>query len=372
MPLKILYVITSTTRGGAEHTLLKLATGLDRKICEPVCVVSLKKSGPVADDIAKLGIPVKTLSMGQIPSPKHAAQLTEIIKKYKPDIVHAFLYRAIQFARFALKGENIKFISSPRVNYRTRPYTLRMIDRLSRTENELVICESDATRDFLIRSMDYNPKQAITIRNGVDTKLWKFSAKLRAEKRAQLGLVKDELFIVSAGRLDAQKGHSYLVEAFALADRDGVKAKLAIVGDGPLKSSLQKLASKNGMETSVLLPGEQPDILPWLCAADIFVLPSLWEGTPNALLEAMSVGLPCVASDVDGVGEVARNVVDAMLVPPRDAQALARAICRLAGSGKLRKELGGTARARAESAFSIDKMFRAYEQAYAQFHKTPQ
>ena len=366
MPPKILYIITSTTRGGAEYTLLKLIKGLDRSRCVPVCVVSLKKSGQVAEEIAETGVPVESLAMG-LPLPGHAAQLAGIIRKYKPDIVHAFLYRAIQFARLAVKNSGAKLVTSPRGNYRIRSCPARLFDRLTKTQDELVICESVATRDFLVANMGYALRQAIMIRNGVDTDHWQFSARLRGEKRALLGLEENSLLLVSAGRLDELKGHKYLVEALSLCRKTGLKATLAIVGGGPLREELERQIAELGIAGFVQLPGEQEDLLPWLCAADIFALPSICEGTPNALLEAMSVGLPCVASNVDGIGEVASDGGDALLVAPKNPPALAQALSRLACDPALRGRLGSAARAKAMASFSLQKMFAAYEAAYGSF-----
>ncbi|MDD2773078.1 MAG: glycosyltransferase [Elusimicrobiales bacterium] len=362
--MKILYVITSTTRGGAENTLHTIISGIDRRRYQPVCAVSLKPLGPVAGAIAKTGVPVKSLNMGFLPSPSHAAQLARLFREYKPDIVHALLFRAIQFSRFAARGTGIRLITSPRVNYRTRPKPLQLLDKWARTENELVICESEATREYMIERLGYRPDRTGIIRNGVDSEKWVFSPQARAEKRKALGLRENELFIVTAGRLDEQKGQRYLIEALPLLNRRGISPKIAILGDGPLKPDFLSEISKNKLNDCVLLPGEQEDVLPWLCAADIFVLPSLWEGTPNALMEAMSAGLACVASGVDGVNEIAQDGVTALLVPPADPQALRNAIERLALNPELRQTLGKAARDYTRTRLSAAKMITACEAAY--------
>ncbi|MFA5161357.1 MAG: glycosyltransferase [Elusimicrobiales bacterium] len=355
--MRILYVITSTSRGGAENTLLKIVSGLNRAKYEPVCAVSLKHRGHLAADIENAGVPVETLGSGYAPAPFDVMKLSRIIARHKPDVIHALLYRAIQFCRLARRG-GAALLTSPRVNYRTRALPLLWLDALTRTKDEFTVCESSASRDFLVGSLGYDPARAAVIRNGVDTVKWRFHKALRDAKRAELGLGPQDVLVVAAGRLDEQKGHRYLIDAAAI-----LKLRLVILGEGPLRAQLEARARARGLRGDVL-PGEQEDLRPWLCAADIFALPSLWEGTPNALMEAMSMGLPSVASAVDGVREIAADGETAKLVPPADTGALADALAQLAAGAEFRQAMGAAARRRAENDFSLARMMAQYEAAY--------
>jgi len=282
------------------------------------------------------------------------------IDAFKPDIVHAFLWRAIQFARWSKKGD-FRLAASPRVNYRTRSPLIRWIDRRGRQLDDAVICESQSSADFLINSQGYAPEKVSVIRNGVDCAKWAFTPAERLAAREKLGLSENEILIFSAGRLDAQKGQEYLIKAAGILSRRAVKARLAVAGGGPLMGKLSRLACE---VPGAALLGEQPDVRPWLFAADIFALPSLWEGIPNALLEAMSAGLACAASDVDGVREAAEDGKTALLVPPGDAPALASALERLCSDSELRNRLGSAAKKRMAGDFSVDAMISRYEAAY--------
>ncbi|MFA6584643.1 MAG: glycosyltransferase [Elusimicrobiaceae bacterium] len=364
--MKILYIITSTTRGGAENTLFTLLSRVDKMIFQPAGVISLKPRGPVADKIEELGIPVTSLDMGYLPSLFDAGRLKREIARLKPDIVHAFLFRAIQYARAAKKENPFKLIASPRVNYRTRNPVILFKDRLSRDADDLVICESDSSREFFLTGQKYDPARVITIRNGIDSEFWRTDAEARSAMRFKADIADDELLLFSSGRLDRQKGYEYLIRALALVKDKTPRLKTVIAGQGPMREKLGKLVSELKLDRVVRFAGEQADIKAWLSAADIFALSSLWEGVPNSLLEAMSAGKPCVATRVDGVCEVARENTDALLAAPGDPRSLSEKILKLYENAGLRRELGGAARESILENRSMPDMIAAYENAYRQ------
>src|SRR5262249_21933640 len=145
------------------------------------------------------------------------------------------------------------------------------------------------------------------------------------KKRLELRLGAEDVLIGTVGRLDAQKGHSVLIEAMSLL-KGRTRARLAIIGDGPRRQALEALVRKLELEKHVWVPGGRDDVVSWLSAFELFVLPSLWEGLPNALLEAMAFGLSVIASEVDGVPEAVTHGETGLLVPPNDPGALAAAL----------------------------------------------
>lgn len=181
-----------------------------------------------------------------------------------------------------------------------------------------------------------------------------------SESRAELGITNDDVLILSVGRLVYQKGHEYLIQAMHSVVREYPRAKALICGEGPLRGQLAAQIDRLALGASVRLLGDRLDINRFLHSADIFVLPSRWEGLPVALLEAMDGGLPVVATAVEGVEEVVQGGAQGLLVPPEDARALAESLKALIAAPDLRKRMGERARARILEAYTIDIMCEKY------------
>ncbi len=362
---RILYVSTSTTVGGAEKTLYTIATLIDPKRHQVVGVVSLKPEGAYADKLKRQGIPTQSLDLAGAPRSADAKRLAAIIERERPDLVHAVMYQAIQLCRLAKPRVSLPFklVASPRVNYRSRSWWTRLVDRWLKERDDLLIAECEASRHFLVERMGYSPSKVITIRNGVDLAGWPASKIDRQKKRMELRLNSGELLLGAVGRLDKQKGFSILIEA--MAQLKGSPLRCAILGEGPERASLEALVRKNHLEKSVWLLGEKADIPSWLSALDLYCLPSLWEGLPNSLLEAMALGLPVVASKVDGVPEAVQEGRDGVLVPPGKPAALAAVLRQLIDEPARRDALGRAARATISERFTLRRMLDEYQAAYA-------
>jgi glycosyltransferase involved in cell wall biosynthesis len=178
--------------------------------------------------------------------------------------------------------------------------------------------------------------------------------------RREMGLAEHEVLLLSVGRLVYQKGHEFLIRAMPAILGRHPRVKAVICGEGGLRGLLQAQIAELRLEASVYLTGNRRDIDRFLNTADIFVLPSRWEGLPVALLEAMSVGLPVVATHVEGVEEVIQNETQGLLVPPGDPEALAAAVIELIGRGESRRRMGEAARRRIEESYTVDIMCEKY------------
>ncbi|MDD5301905.1 MAG: glycosyltransferase [Elusimicrobia bacterium] len=361
---RILYVSTSTTVGGAEKTLYTLATLLDPKRHQVVGVVSVKPEGDYARKLKLQGLHVESLNLPGTPRLADAARLAEIITRLRPDIVHAVMFKAIQLCRLAKPKVPFPFklVSSPRVHYRTRSVWTLLIDRALKNRDDLLIAECDASRDFLVRRLGYAPAKVLTIRNGVDLAGWPVSKVDRQKRRMELRLGSGDILVGAVGRLDKQKGFSTLIEAMSRLKKTDLRC--VILGEGPERARLEALIRKHELEKHVWLYGERADIVTWLSAFDVACLPSLWEGLPNTLLEAMALGLPVVASAVDGVPEVVENGKTGVLVPPASPAALAKALKDLAGDPGRRAALGAAAHAAVMEKFTLRRMMDEYHDAY--------
>jgi glycosyltransferase involved in cell wall biosynthesis len=190
----------------------------------------------------------------------------------------------------------------------------------------------------------------------------------RARVRRELGLRDDELLVLAVGSLCPRKGHPELLEALATLPRE-IPWRVAIAGvptDGEQDTTpeLQRIIAGHGLEGRAHLLGPRGDVPDLLAAADVFAMPSHWEGHPMAMLEAMFARRAIVASRVGGIPEAVHDDVHAVLAPAKDVPALAAALRRVLTDAPLRERLGDAARARADETFSVRAMADAYEALY--------
>lgn len=182
--------------------------------------------------------------------------------------------------------------------------------------------------------------------------------RLEFRREAQMGA--DDLVLISVGRLVYQKAHEVLVACMPEVLKEFPNAKAMIFGEGPLRMGLQSQVERLGLSNSISLPGRSDHIVQYLASADIFILPSRWEGLPIALLEAMSAGLPCIATKVEGVDEVLVEGVHGLFVPVEDSSALAQAILQLLRAPEVRARMGAAARLRVSTSYTVDRMCEKY------------
>jgi glycosyltransferase involved in cell wall biosynthesis len=182
----------------------------------------------------------------------------------------------------------------------------------------------------------------------------------------------ERLTIVSVSRHDGRKGVDVLLHALAALHRSGISFRACLVGDGPLLPAHRRLASELGLDGLVSVPGQVPDVVPYLRHCDIFVLPSLEEGSGSeAVLEAMQAGVPIVASAIDGIPEDLTHGVDSLLVQPGRVESLRRSLERLLSSPDVRAELGAAARRRYEERFSPSIVVDALHTFYRELGLVP-
>jgi glycosyltransferase involved in cell wall biosynthesis len=182
----------------------------------------------------------------------------------------------------------------------------------------------------------------------------------RFEVRKEAGIGVDDPFLLAVGRLVYSKAHKILIAAMPAVLKKFPDAKVGICGDGILRPKLEEQIESLGLSDSVKLLGQSDHVEKFLASADVFVMPSLWEGLPIALLEAMSAGLPVIATKVEGVEEVITEGEQGLLVPKEDAVALAEAIMKLLADPPLRRKLGTASKARVMTSYTTDQMCEKY------------
>ena len=199
------------------------------------------------------------------------------------------------------------------------------VDRVVSQWVDRVIAVSESAREFLIHTKGISLEKVTVIPNGCDLSVFR-PGRARKAVRMELGLDADAPVIGVVGRLEPQKGHQFLLDAFPRVAAEFPNARLLLIGDGSLRTQLARQAARVGIASHVIFAGFRTDIPRLLDAVDLMVLPSLWEGMPLTALEAAAMAKPIVATDVDGTAEVVQDGVTGRLVPPANASALGDAI----------------------------------------------
>ena len=222
-----------------------------------------------------------------------------------------------------------------------------------------IVTAGEALRRELIERNGIAPGRVESVPTGADTNRYRPGD--RAAARSQTGLPTDRFLVGIVATLRSWKGHRFLLEALP----DG--ATLVIVGDGPQREALTARVAELGLKDRVIFAGNQLDVVPWMQALDVFALPSYAnEGVPQALVQAMLVGLPCVTTPVGSISELAINEQTALVVPPQDVPALRVALDRLSKDESLRNALGAAARRHCEQTMSVERMLDRMESIYRQ------
>jgi len=224
-----------------------------------------------------------------------------------------------------------------------------------------IVTTGEALKRQLVEVNRFTAERIESVPTGVDAGRFRPGDRLAA--RQSLGLGIDGSLVGIVATLRSWKGHRFLVEAIARLPED---VRLVIIGDGPQREALEQQVGEAGLQARVRFAGNQADVVPWLQALDVFALPSYAnEGVPQALVQAMLVGLACVTTTAGSISELAEHEATALVVPPRDAHALATALARLAGDPALRARLGETARRHCVERFSYEGMLDRMEAIYA-------
>jgi glycosyltransferase involved in cell wall biosynthesis len=322
-PARVLYLIVDLPVGGAEIQLLNLVRHLDRNRYSPL-VLCIGKNGPIGEEIAREGVPVTELGLfrkGGIER-RIVKTVREFLRGEKISLLHSHLYHANVYGRLAAFREGIPAVCTVHNTYAHPKMHRRLINRWLARRTARIIAVSAPVRDDILRYDGVDPSKVVVIPNGVEPD--RFDIPLtRAEARERLGIPAEHFLIGTVGRLEEQKGLQYLLDAVRILRRGGKNAFLLVAGSGREEARLREQATRDGIEDAVFFLGPRRDIPELYRAMDVFALPSLWEGGPITLLEAMASGLPVVATPVGFVPEVVRDGVNGFLVPLRNPALLA-------------------------------------------------
>ncbi|MBI3780859.1 MAG: glycosyltransferase [candidate division NC10 bacterium] len=368
---KILYIIGSLDIGGSEQQLIKLAVGLDRSRFNPV-VCCLSKHGALRDELTKHGVRVEIVSFRGLSFFRHLprvllqlGRLVLFIKRERPDIIHCILFWAYIIGTYAAKMAGVPIVIASRRGLghfkANKPHDL-FLERLANQMTDLIVANSEAVKEDVIREEKVEPSRIRVIHNGVDLSL--YDVQPETALRTSLGIPERARVIGVVANLIHYKGHGFFLRACQEIKRKHPATKFLLIGEGPLRGELMALAKGLELESDVLFLGSRPDVPRLLALMDVVVLPSLEEGFPNAVLEAMAARKPVVASRVGGVPEAVVHGETGILVPPKDPAALAEAIRWLLEHPVEAARFGEAGRHRVAERFDLSTMVLQYEVVY--------
>lgn len=364
MPAKVMLLAVGLGVGGTETHILELASRMDRSRFD-VTVCTLKAGGVLADELKARGVRVLSLNgIGKLDL-RVLIRLFKLLRTEQPDVVQAFLFWANMAARVC--GRILRafpVISSYHDEVVSEGRLVRLVDRLTLAWTQAVVCCSEAVRRSVESRIGKTGDRCTIIPFGVDLVRFHGTSEVA---RHELGLGEGQRSIGTVCRLvEPKKGLSVLLKAMEeLKRRHGVPpCRLVIVGDGPSRGDLESLRDRLELSSWVVFIGTRRDVPQILRSIDIFVLPSLYEGFGIAILEAMAVGKPVIATRVGGVPEFVIPGETGLLIEPGNVHALADALESLLHDSNLAMSMGAKGRVRAQERYDISDIVRRHEQVY--------
>lgn len=368
--LRVLQMIPTLDRSGAEKQMVLLAKGLPRDRFA-VEVAALTRLGPLEGELREAGIPVTLIGKRLKVDPAAAARFVRFLRRGRFDVVQTWIFAANVHGRVAARMARVPVVVTAEmaVDLWKSPLHFR-IDRALARWTDRVVGNSQAVVDFYRETVGLPAAKLELIRSGIGDE--EPPAVDRAAVRKELGIAPDAPVALFAGRLAPQKCVADLIDAVDLLQHIRPGLVTLIAGDGPERSRLQERARAFTLTAGgrVRFLGHRDDVPALLGAADMLVLPSRYEGLPNVVLEAMQFRKPVVATAAPGTTEVVRAGETGLLVPIGDKKALAAAIRDLIDDPNLARRLGEGGRARVESEFRVDDMVARFADLYERLART--
>lgn len=352
-PARILYVIDQLGIGGAEQHLVRLITGLLPSGRWHPSVYCLGRVGELLPQLDALGIevvgPARRWHRSPAGTVRAVADLWRYVRGVRPDITHSYMPEPGLLGALASRLAGVPYTITTRRWVHSygglKLFQYRLSAALMDRCSDAIIAVCEAARQQAIRE-GTPPEKIKTVYNSVP---------LPSPTPTNPRPLEGHPVFGSVGRLQPYKGHRYLVEAAPLVLAELPDARFVLVGDGSARAQLERQAEELGVSRYISFLGERPDGADLLQHFDVFVLPSLVEGLPNAVLEAMAAGLPIVATGVGGVPELIEHGQSGLLVPAESSGELARAMVQLWRDESVRRRCAEAARETAATRFSVSR-----------------
>jgi len=375
MPRIKVLEITEAAAGGVLRHLLQIAEHIDKDAFDLTAAVSLTRMADPERDLGRLrslGIRVEIVPMARPPAPVSdfiaLRRLVRLMRRDRYDVVHAHSSKAGFLGRVAARRAGIG-----RVFYTPHAFALQcggvrgrlyeMLERIGASFGGTILAVSESERRLAVACGIARAGRVQTLVNAVEASPPPTPDE-RARARAELGLSADAVVVGTVGRAARQKGWTHLVRAAkrTCCERDDVR--FLLIGSGRDAGRVGALARRLGVADKIILAGDRDDAAQLCAGIDVYVQPSLWEGLPYALLDAMARALPVVATHVPGNNDVVEDGVTGLLVPPRDPAAMAAAVLSLLGDPETGRRLGASARDLVLREHNVADFIRRIEEFY--------
>jgi glycosyltransferase involved in cell wall biosynthesis len=373
--LKIAHLQLLPLVTGVQRVTLDELERLDSKQFTPYIIC--KEPGPMTEEAESKDITCFYSSgLMRAVSPKNDLlafwQLYRLFRKYRFDVVHSHSSKTGVIGRVAAKLAGVPMITHtvhgfafPAANSTLEKWIFFAMEWLGTKCSHKIICLHEADRDIAKKKLGASDKQLEVLANGVDTtKYAPPSVDEKETMRQQLGIAEDAVILGMVGRLWRQKNPQVFVDAAINLLSQNVDAHFVLVGDGELKTTLEEKVKQAGFTDNIHFLGWRNDTPQVLKALDVFVLPSLWEGMPLAILEAQSTGLPCVVSNIQGNNHLVSNDVDGLLFDLDYPDQLITCLDTLIKDVTLRNNMGATARRKIVQTYNIESRIRTIANLY--------
>lgn len=358
----VLHITYDMNIGGTEQVIRNLVSGLDPSVYRSSVLCIDGQIGPWGEQLQRAGVPHHKLTRRPGFDLRLIRHIRQLVIRENVDIVHAHQYTPFTYGWFGtvLTGKPVIFTEHGRFYPDVGSAKRRLINPLLQLRTAAITSISAATRQALVDYENFSATKIDVIYNGIADSTCAPDAALAA----QLGFDPANIIMGTISRLDPIKNQTMLLRAFARCLQQYPHARLLLVGDGPSRVELEAMVDALGVRDAVVFTGFQPNPQRYLALMDVFLLPSLSEGTSMTLLEAMCFSKPSLATAVGGTPEIIEHEVSGLLTPNKDETALAEAMSRLVASEELRTALGCQARKNYEARFSVSAMAHQYEALY--------
>lgn len=369
--MRVLQLISSRGFFGAENVLVELASSLSSG-GDTIFVGAFSNrhtgtdgSSEVLERAKAHGLATELFECSGRIDLKTVRAVRAFVEKNRIDVVHSHGYKSNIYAYLACRKRGTRLVTTCHnwINANSKMSLYTRLDKFFLKRFDSVVAVSDAVRDQLL-DVGVSPGKVSVIGNGVSQEKFRTVSADKKSVRAVLGLSSRAFVVGTVGRLSAEKGYDVLLEAAREVTGKRDDCFFLLIGDGPQRRELEEKARSLGIDGRIVFAGKRSDIPELLAAMDVFVMSSLTEGQPMALLEAMASGRPVVATTVGDVPKILKQGNAGLLVPPSDSKALAEGLLRVIEDNILAKRLSVNALKTIEEGYSSGRMAAEYRACY--------